>query len=275
MLPNVIGIGAQRSGTTWIYEMLKKHPQVCMSPEKEINFFNTHYNKKIEWYENFFEKCGEEKIVGEFSPRYLSHELVPQRMKKIVPEAKIIVSLRNPADQVFSRYCYMVSRHMYANSFEAVLKEKPSLIEDAFYFKHLKRFMECFGRNQILILIYDDLAMNARYFLEKIYSFLDIDSAYIPSSLNERVFPRRVPRSKILETYMVIVRIILKKTKLFSVVEELKARGIDKKIKQLNTRKNRTFEEMSSRMRNHLNHIFADDKQRLSELIGRDLSSWK
>jgi len=220
MLPNFVGIGAQRSGTTWIYEMLKNHPQVCMSPEKEINFFNNHYGKGLEWYKKFFSKCSRRKVIGEFSPTYLSHKLTAKRIKKIVPEAKIIVSLRNPADQIFSRYHYMITRQTYNKSFGEALKEKPFLIENAFYYKHIKCFLEHFDESKILILIYEDLRKDARSFLQKIYSFLDIDDTYIPPKLNERLHFTRVPKSKYIETAMVIIRILLRKMELYSLVEK-------------------------------------------------------
>lgn len=274
MLPNFIGIGVQRSGTTWIYEMLKSHPQVCMSPEKEINFFNDHYNRGIDWYKKFFSKCSRGKVIGEFSPTYLSHNLTAKRIKKIVPEAKIIVSLRNPADQIFSRYHYMITRQTYNKSFGEALKEKPFLIENAFYYKHIKCFLEHFDESKILILIYEDLRKDARSFLQKIYSFLDIDDTYIPPKLNERLHFTRVPKSKYIETAMVIIRILLRKMELYSLAEKLKEIYMVRKLKELNTRANKTYKKMDARNRHRLNQIFTHDKESLLALLGRDLSIW-
>jgi len=274
MLPNFIGIGVQRSGTTWIYEMLKNHPQVCMSPEKEINFFNNHYGRGLEWYKKFFNECSREKVIGEFSPTYLSHNLTAKRIRKIVPEVKLIVSLRNPADQIFSRYHYMITRKKYNKSFNEALKERPFLIENAFYYKHIKRYLEHFDESQILILIYEDLRKDARSFLRKVYSFLGIDSSYIPPNLNEKVHSIRVPKSKYIETVMVIIRILLRKMELYSLVEKLKERNIVRKLRELNTRVNKTYKEMDAWNRHRLNQIFAHDKEKLSTLLGRDLSIW-
>lgn len=246
-----------------------------MSPEKEIYFFNYNYDKGINWYQNFFDKAEREKIIGEFSPTYLSNRLVPQRMRKDVPTANLLVSLRNPVDQVFSRYHYMVTRQMYNRSFEEALKEKPFVVEDAFYHKHIKRYLEYFDRSQTLILIYEDLRTDALSFLQKIYSFLDIGDTYIPPNLGEVVHFTRRPKSRWLEATMVIVRILLGKMRLYSLVAILKKRGWDRKFKEFNTQKNNAFREIDSEIRSRLNDIFANDKEMLSALIGRDLSFWK
>lgn len=274
MLPNFIGIGVQRSGTTWIYEMLKNHPQVCMSPEKEINFFNHHYDRGLEWYKKFFNECSREKVIGEFSPTYLSHNLTAKRIRKIVPEAKLIVSLRNPADQIFSRYCYMITRKKYNKSFDEALKERPFLIENAFYYKHIKRYLEHFDESQILILIYEDLRKDARSFLQKIYSFLDIDDTYIPPKLDERLHFARVPKSKYFETAMVIFQFALRRMGFYSLVELLKNKGPAERIKEFNTKKNIMFEKMDAGTRSELLNLFEYETKMLSALLGRDLSCW-
>ena len=177
-------------------------------------------------------------------------------------------------DQVFSRYHYMVTRQMYNKSFEETLKEKPFLIKDGFYYKHITRYLECFDRNQILILIYEDLRADTRSFVQKIYSFLDVDNTYISPNLNKKIHSTRIPKSQCIETAMVIMRILLRKIELYSLVEKLKKRGLSEKLKELNTQKNKTFRKMDARTRSRLNHIFANDKKMLSELLKRDLSFW-
>ncbi len=110
--------------------------------------------------------------------------------------------------------------------------------------------------------------------MKKIYSFLDIDSAYIPHDLNERIHYSREAKSRILESTIVLIRKMLRRMRLFSVVEGLKARGLDKRLKQFNTGNNRAFKQMDLKTRSQLNQLFADDKKILSKLIGRDLSFW-
>lgn len=274
-MPSIIGIGAQRSGTTWIYEMLKAHPEVCMSPEKEVNFFNYHYHNGIRWYEKFFDGCDKNKMTGEYSPTYLSYDQVPERIHQTVPDARLIISLRNPVDQIYSRYLYRVSRQRYGRSFEEALKEDSSLVENAYYYKHIKKFLEHFDRNQILILIYEDLINDALAFLQSIYRFLNIDINFVPVNLNAKIHASRIPKSKSAEYLMLFSRGLFRQFRLFSVVEKLKEKGVDRWFKQLNTKDDKVTPKIDPDLRSDLNNTFLEDIQKIASLLGRDLSFWK
>jgi hypothetical protein len=274
MLPDFVGVGAHRSGTTWIYEMLKSHPQVCMSPEKELNFFNQSYQKGVQWYESFFSKCNKNLTVGEFSPAYLADNRVPERMKALIPEVKLIISVRNPINQIYSRYCYMVSRQLYDKSFDCALKDGSYLIEQAYYYQHINRFLNFFERSQILILIYEDLERNPLSFLNQIYTFLGINNSYVPPNYIKRVHSTRMPRNRYLEASVVAIRKGLKGLQLFFLIEQIKKRRIAEKIRALNTKRTTTFSDMDPTTRLRLNAIFKDENKMLSDFLGRDLSYW-
>ena len=68
MLPNFIGIGAQRAATTWLYQCLKEHPEVYVPDVKEIHFFDENYDKPLAWYLSFFENAGGYRAVGVITP---------------------------------------------------------------------------------------------------------------------------------------------------------------------------------------------------------------
>ena len=274
-MPSIIGIGAQRSGTTWIYEMLKAHPEIDMSPEKEINFFNYHYHNGIKWYEKFFNGCDKNKKTGEYSPTYLSYDQVPERIYRTVPDARLIISLRNPVDQIYSRYLYRVSRKGLNRSFEDALKEDSSLVESALYYKHIKKFLERFDRKQILILIYEDLINDASAFLQSIYRFLNIDINFVPVHFNAKIHASRMPKSRSAEYLMLFARGLSRQFRLFSVVEKLKEKGIDRWFKQLNTKDDIVLQKIDPDLRSDLNNTFWEDIQKVSSLLNRDLSFWK
>ncbi len=275
MLPDFIGIGAPRSGTTWIYEMLKNHPRICMSKEKEINFFNTYYDKGVEWYEKFFDKCPAGSLVGEFSPSYLANGLAPGRIKELLPDVKLIISLRNPVEQVYSRYLYIVNRNMYNNTFEEALNEKPHILEGAYYYKHISRYLEYFDRRRILVLVYEDLTKDAKSFLETIYEFLEIDASFMPSTVNRRVHSTVNPKVRFVEMGMVITRSAIRKAGLYSLAEGLKKTGLIDKIRQYNMAHNDDSRKIAPATRSRLNQLFAEDKKKLSMLLDRELASWR
>src|ERR1700730_8549447 len=101
MLPNFIGIGAPKAGTTWLFLCLKEHPQIFVAERKETNFFdyNNAENRLPEYEEHFANSSGFE-AVGEISTRYLTSTRAPERIRSVIPNVRLFVSLRNPIDQV-------------------------------------------------------------------------------------------------------------------------------------------------------------------------------
>lgn len=106
MLPNFLIVGAARAGTTSLYYYLKQHPDVFMSPKKEIDFFDVdkNFEKGLDWYERYFEGYTGQKAIGEASPLYMYLEKVPKRIAKVIPDVKLIFILRNPVDRAYSHY---------------------------------------------------------------------------------------------------------------------------------------------------------------------------
>ena len=72
MLPNFLGIGAQRAGTTWLYNCLNEHPDVFVSSAKEIHFFSHEFDRGVTWYEGHFQGRNTESAIGEITPNYLN-----------------------------------------------------------------------------------------------------------------------------------------------------------------------------------------------------------
>ena len=112
-----IGIGAERSGTTWVSNCLNDHPEICFSKQKEIFFFNKldrhflklenlRYKRGINWYKGFFNHCAPGAIKGEFTPTYLFCPYAPRRIKSYFPNVKIVVCLRDPVERAFSQYLH-------------------------------------------------------------------------------------------------------------------------------------------------------------------------
>jgi Sulfotransferase domain len=102
-LPDFVIIGAQKGGTNFLYHLLTHHPLVEPAAFKEVHFFDSHFDKGIEWYCRYFPhpklKGGRRTITGEATPYYLFHPLVAKRMAEIVPQARLIALLRNPVNR--------------------------------------------------------------------------------------------------------------------------------------------------------------------------------
>lgn len=121
MLPNFIIIGAQKCGTTSLYQYLSEHPQVIPALKKEIHFFDDmEFGKGLNWYRAYFPLSiqkyyakifnGQRKITGEASPYYIFYPHSPKRISAVAPNVKFIIMLRNPVDRAFSHYYHQVRK---------------------------------------------------------------------------------------------------------------------------------------------------------------------
>ena len=105
---NFLVIGAQKCASTWIYDILRDHRQVLLSERKELDFFSYHYERGFQWYERQFGPPNGWLAVGEISPSYFHEPAVPARLGEYLPEAKIIVSLRDPVERALSHHRHAV-----------------------------------------------------------------------------------------------------------------------------------------------------------------------
>ncbi len=114
VLPEFVIIGAAKAGTTSLYGWLAEHPCVAGASQKEVHFFDYNYYRGEDWYRRHFpleserarfaREHGRALLTGEASPSYISHDWAPQRLAKLLPQARLIVMLRNPIDRAYSQF---------------------------------------------------------------------------------------------------------------------------------------------------------------------------
>jgi LPS sulfotransferase NodH len=107
-LPSVLVIGAQRSGSTFLHDMLARRTTLRASPlQKEVHYFDNKFYRPTDWYARFFEEVSEHEATAktfEASPSYLYHPAAPRRVRKSLPSVKLIAVLRNPVERAISQY---------------------------------------------------------------------------------------------------------------------------------------------------------------------------
>ncbi|HAI68162.1 MAG TPA: hypothetical protein DCM38_01860 [Gammaproteobacteria bacterium] len=109
--PNFFILGAAKSGTSLLYETLIEHPEIFLSPDKEPSFFCNHLDKHINStakYFDLYEEVKDEPIIGEASHIYLTDPSSPRILKGLFPDAKFLITLRNPADKAYSQYVHLI-----------------------------------------------------------------------------------------------------------------------------------------------------------------------
>lgn len=188
-------IGAHRSGTVWIDTCLGEHPEIYCSPVKEPSFFSNdaYYRCGKNIYLSLFQDRGAvQRIAGECSPDYLTTAGTAERIKRHFPNVKLIVCLRNPIERMYSHY--LLKRSMgrlfeYPTFDQAFIRsaEGQRYLKLGRYAAGLATYLKLFGRDQVLTIVYEDIEKNPLKFIQRIYAFLGVSPAFVPSSANRRV----------------------------------------------------------------------------------------
>lgn len=190
MLPNFLIIGAQRSGTTSLFQVLRRHPQIFIPDVKEVNFFfhDNHYRRGVEYYQSYFAEAPDDAAkVGEASPGYICKPGTAQRIHELLPQVKLIAVLRNPVDRAYSQY-WDNRRFLYEHlSFEQTMEvalttqyrhgERGYFSRGA-YINHIENYLEFFRQDQLLVLLFDELKQDPAATFRRCFEFLGVDPGF-------------------------------------------------------------------------------------------------
>jgi hypothetical protein len=294
MLPNFIGIGAPKAGTTWLSKCLAEHPEVFVAAVKETSFFDYGtIEGRFAEYEAHFSGSDKYPAVGEVSTRYLSSVRAPARIKRHIPDARLFASLRNPIDQIYSHYWHLSRQNFHRwqgesvpRTFEEALERfEANMLEPALYFKHLQKWLEHFDRSQLLVLYYDDIKTRPADVFKTLCGHLGVADSFTPPSLTKKDSSMRQgvsPKSPTLgraHSYLYTrlnTRFYYPLKQIFGVrnAERLKnSLRIRPTMEYLFFRKG--YPEMKPATRAHLRERLAEEINNLADLTGRDLSHWQ
>jgi hypothetical protein len=218
-LPDFIIVGTQKGGTSSLYASLCLHPQIRPVIEKELHFFDLQFHRGKSWYQAQFPLRSSRlhsfgvkhppAISGEASPYYLFHPHVPKRILTLIPQAKIIILLRNPIDRAYSHYHHNVRKQRESLSFEEAIRQEPSRLHHEFdrmmqddcylshahqhfsylargiYIEQIRRFEAVFPKNQMLILQSECLFARPEQTYQDVIAFLGVD-AWSPKRFKPR-----------------------------------------------------------------------------------------
>lgn len=193
--PDFVGVGAQRSGTSWWFRAVAAHDAVARAPgsHKEVHYFDRFWaggeTDAAEYHAHFPRPPG--SIVGEWTPRYMHDEWTPRLLRRLAADARILVMLRDPVERYLSGLLH-----------EAGKGGTPSpllVAADAFarglYHQQLARLLAQFGAERVLVLQYEACLARPDAELRRTYAFLGLDPGpTLPADLAERV--NQSPREK-------------------------------------------------------------------------------
>lgn len=284
-----ICIGAQKSGTTTLHNILNSHPDIYLPNNKEAHFFDQEerYIKGVKWWEDtFFNDYAGQKVRGVFTPEYLYFAEVPGRIfSHMGIDIKILVILRNPVDRAFSHYLMSKRRAFETLTFEEAIKTEPqriskgdfernhfSYIDRGFYAEQLKRYYGLFKSENILILNFErNIKQNLSQTVLRIENFLGVGNEKLNTSI------RSNPAS---EPYSVsLVKLIRKKSSIKTLVgkmipKEIK-RNLIRYILEKNLKEIKVKNELNIKYKKKLvDQYFKKDIERLMMLTGVDFENW-
>tara|TARA_Y100000996_G_C22557207_1_gene655940 strand:+ start:2266 stop:3270 length:1005 start_codon:yes stop_codon:yes gene_type:complete len=208
VLPDFLILGSGRCGTTSLVELyLRSNSNIMPSNNNEIFFFDIHYNKSLNWYrlffptylKKFFRKIsGKKTLVCDATGNYFFHPYAPKRIKKILPNVKLILMMRNPVERTISQYRTQVRHGIQHLPFEEVLENEHNLFEKEFqqflengylerdvdtkisivarsrYSEALERWLEYFDKSHFLFLNSDEYFKNPLKVYNRVLSFLEL-----------------------------------------------------------------------------------------------------
>lgn len=297
MLPNFLIIGAQRSATTFVHKCLEDHPNIFMPPKEKAFFENPYYfQKDFNEFEKLFENVSQEAI-GIKRPNYLGKIECPERISQYIPNAKLIVILRNPVERAISAYFHQMKSgfipikpvetglvNVINRKYDKLYPRSKEIIEFGFYHQHLMRYLNYFKKDQIFVILYSDIKAHPLKSIQNIYSFLKVEDNYIPKTLKSKQNPGVYSltrlrllnlRHRFISTYNEdkTARYGKKqKTELDRLIDRL-ILLIDRKLLSRICKNSRS--KLSAKLSRSLFKIYEEDINGLEDFLGRKLTHWK
>lgn len=213
-LPNFFIVGAAKAGTTSLYEYLREAPGVYMSPVKEPGYFSPavpdDYDGKVrdlDGYLRLFRDAGEETAIGEATPFYLWDPESPHLIQKAVPEAKIIIMLRDPVERAFSDYLMMGAHYGFESlpfleALQANARQRQSkwgmrlYLELGEYSCQVQRYLDVFGESKVKVVLFEDFKADTRDTVNDVLRFLEVPGT-IDTEIAQVHNPYSVPKTQL------------------------------------------------------------------------------
>lgn len=302
LVPDFLIIGAGKSGTTSLDKYLGQHPQIFMCPRKEPNFFALANRSEQDFaydeqelkfylssvtkeseYLDLFTRAKPDQIIGETSNTYMYHDSAPDMIAKYNSKMKLIAILREPISRLYSRYLHLArDNRLPSQSFADTLNkssiwwERNDLIPEGFYFEHLKKYYDKFGKTKIKIILTEDLKNNPWQTLKILFDFIgvnpdekiDLSVEYNQSGMvKDARFNKYFGSNGLIFSYL---------KKLVPVSFYKYAKNNAQLIKWVNNFRNKNLYKpaLDDEIKIQLKEVYYKDIEALQKLINRDLSHW-
>jgi hypothetical protein len=311
-LPNFFLVGAPKTGTTSLCHYLKQHPEIYLSPVKEPCFFAAEMRAEnfvrefadsvrassralrkymdgpmsgpnpggivTEWneYLKLFKKVGAETAIGEASVCYLWSPTAAGNISAQIPDAKIVVILRDPVERAFSQYLQYAVSGLLTRSFrqhvELCLRNTAPtfgplrpFLEYGLYYEQVKRYLDLFALAHVRIYLYEEAWRSPAQLLKDLFGFLGVDSC-VDVDTSARDLQRRAPKA-------MAMNYLLKRSGLVPGIKRLLPVSLGRHLRAA-LYKQKPSLHLDPKDRQLTQEYYRADIQKLSTLLDRDLTAW-
>jgi len=262
---NFIFIGPQRTGTSWIDNILRQNPMVCLPRNvKETLFFDQHYEKGIDHYIKYFQPKQNTKIFIEVAPTYFINNKTAERIHVAFPNCKTILIIRNPIEQAFSLYLHHKAKGRVKGSLIDAVKVMPEIVEGGHYKKYMNSWINNLGEENLLIFHYSEINRNPKEFYIKLLKKLDLPYYDLDDSFFKKYGKATNPRFKILAKYFASMASFLRRNDLHFITE------IGKKVGFTKIFGGKTIRPISDQERKYLEQIYQEDIKFIESEFGKN-----
>ncbi len=209
--PDFLLIGGQKCASTSLASYLDSHPLISLSVSKELHFFNRNFSKGLNFYSSRWQSKSKENLKFEATPNYLDYPFAAELIKKLFPDIKIILIIREPLERLNSHYAHNINannRQYFINnfrirefrSFKDALMDELNILEAfnpecltnykyhsselgyisrGLYKLHFQQYQKHFSEKNLLIITLNDLKSNSQKVLDKCFDFLNVEKIQV------------------------------------------------------------------------------------------------
>ena len=279
-----IGIGAPKAGTTWLAAALEAHPEIGFSASKATEFFSIGFHSdrgnymrfngvNAEQYSLFFRRCKPGLKVGEFTVSYFANTQAAEAIYRVVPGVKIIAVLREPVSRLISHHRFaMHTNNRERRPLQDFIHPDDTLVRRGMYGENLERYFSRFPRENIKVIIYEEMKANPSATLRDLYAFLGVDADFVPHELIGRSVNATT------RTRWLWLRILMRKAQYAMIwlgIEAWVSGSMKARAASILERFNNVpieHEPVTEDTKASIRALYRDDRRKLERLLDRDLT---
>ncbi|HEY2104946.1 MAG TPA: sulfotransferase [Candidatus Binataceae bacterium] len=271
-LPSIFFVGPPRTATTWLHSVFKD--RMNLPRLKETYFFDKLYAKGFHWYLSHFDAASAHRTKAEMAPSYFYSGDARHRIAAAAGAVKIVVTLRDPVARLYSLYKMRYSNAVFSWSFEEACERDSELRATGRYAPDLIAWQQCFGSDQVLLLLYEDMQSDPQAWVDRICNFLEMERFRLR---DEQLAPVHSSEPSLIPRHPRWTRLAVG---VGDLVHARQWEGAITLIRRLRLRRfflenGQSFPKLDPKVVQRLRHNLITDIEETELILGRDLSMWK